>query len=193
MVAESTYRRFFPSAHDHSPESDLKELLKEFLDDSSTFITNATRGQKRRLLTALEKLLPDCESMLDFWLYLIVAGKEISRYVDEASEAQREDLFAVLTDLRGSERRSHLRKSSFIPVSVNGAHGGIVRNISVSGAFIRVFLPLSVNQEITVDFPLANQAERTRIRAEVIWTSPVGVGVQFHSPSEELHEMINFL
>ncbi|MDY6989422.1 MAG: PilZ domain-containing protein [Thermodesulfobacteriota bacterium] len=171
----------------------MKELLKEFLEERSTVIANTTRWQKTRLLIALERLLPDHESMLSFWIHLVLAGKDISRYVDEAPEAQREALFTVLTDLRGSERRRHLRKSSFIPVSVNGAHAGIVRNISVSGAFIRVFLPLSVSQEITVGFSRANQVGPTPITAEVVWTSPVGVGVRFQSWSKELHEMINAL
>ncbi|MDY6955042.1 MAG: PilZ domain-containing protein [Thermodesulfobacteriota bacterium] len=171
----------------------MKELLKDLLEDRSTFIANTTRWQKTRLLMALEGLLPDHESMLNFWLHLVLAGKDIPRYIDEATEAQREDLFAVLNELRESERRRHVRKSSFIPVSVNGAHAAIVRNISVSGAFIRVFLPLSISDEITVGFSLANESGRTRIRAEVVWTSPVGVGVRFQSKSEKLYEMITAL
>jgi hypothetical protein len=143
---------------------------------------------------ALEELLPDDESMLNFWLVVLLKSKDISKYIDEASEPQREQLSKLLEGLRGSERRRHPRKSSFIPVAVNDGHAGIVKNISVTGAFIRVFLPLSVGQQITLNFPgRTKQEDAIKMTGEVMWTSAEGVGVQFASSDKDLEEVIKAL
>ena len=167
--------------------------MKELLKDSSTLIANASRTQKRRLLVALEEMLPDDESMLNFWLVLLLKSKDISRYIDEASEAQKENLSRLLEDLRESDRRRHPRKPSFIPVAVNDGHAGIVKNISVSGAFIRIFLPLSIGQHITLGFPFPSRERPIKITGEVVWTSAEGVGVQFASSNQDLEEEIKSL
>jgi len=142
---------------------------------------------------ALEELLPDHESMINFWLVVLLKSKDIFRFLDEASDTQKEKLSKLLEDLRGSERRIHPRKTSFIPVAVNDGHAGIVKNISVTGAFIRVFLPLSVGQQITLGFPGRAKEEPIRMTGEVMWTSGEGVGVKFASSDKDLEGVINSL
>ena len=167
--------------------------MKELLKDSSTLIANASRGQKRRLLMALEELLPDDESMLNFWLVVLLKSKDIFRYIDGASDTQKDKLSKLLEGMQESERRIHPRKTSFIPVAVNDGHAGIVKNISLTGAFIRVFLPLSVGQQITLGFPGPTKGEPIRTTGEVMWTNAEGVGVQFASSDDDLEEVIKSL
>jgi len=140
---------------------------------------------------ALEELLPDDESMLNFWLVVLLKSKDIFRYIDEASDTQKEKISKLLEGLRESERRIHPRKTSFIPVAVNDGHAGIVKNISVTGAFIRVFLPLSVGQHITLGFPSRTKEGPIKMTGQVMWTSAEGVGVQFASTDKDLEEVIN--
>jgi Tfp pilus assembly protein PilZ len=177
-----------------SGESRARAQVKELLTDDETVIANASRAQKRRLLVALEELLPRKESMLDFWLQALLTSKDISQHIDQASESQLENILTVLEDLCATQRDRQPRKPSSVQVTINHDHTAVVRDISASGVFVRTTESFFVGQQITLEFPFPSPEKPVRMTAKVVWGSPLGFGVQFTSPpTEELRKMIEFL
>ncbi len=177
-----------------SGENRARAHLKALLEESSSLLANASRAQKRRLLMALEELLSSKDSMLDFWLQAVLASKDISRFVEEASESRIENLLAVLEDLRAADKNRQPRKPTSVHITINHDHKAVVKDISASGVFVRTTESFFVGQQITLEFPFPSPAKPTRMTGEVVWGSALGFGVQFKPPpSEELRKMIEFL
>ena len=125
---------------------------------------------------------------------------DISPFIDNASEDQKQKLLSVLYDLRKTNRRKHYRKSCSITVnySTSGdAFKGLVKDISSGGMFIlsiETDMVFSVGQEITVNFPShAKKQEPIEFPGKVVWTVPRGIGVKFKAKDQNLEAIIESL
>jgi uncharacterized protein (TIGR02266 family) len=181
---------------EYDDEPSVSERFKEWVENGSTLIVDASREQKRKLLIALEELLPNKESMLNFWLQLLFKNKNIGKYIDEAPEATQRRLLLLLEDVEVSDRREHLRKPCSIEVTYSTedeTFTDFIRNISVGGVFMQTTAPLSIGQEISLVFPFPSQEDPMKMTGEVVWKSPVGVGVKFTGVSRRVREIIESL
>jgi hypothetical protein len=91
---------------------------------------------------------------------------EVSSFIDNASEDQKQKLLSVLEDLRKSDRRKHSRKPCSITVNYSTSGDGfkgLVKDMSAGGMFIlsiETDMVFSEGQEIVVNFPtLPNKHE----------------------------------
>ena len=108
-----------------------------------------------------------------------------------ATEKQQRRLLSSLGELVRPDRRKHPRSLSFVPLTIDDVHSGIAGNISAGGLLIRTSVPLSVGQEITMDFPFPSSDEPSRMTGMVVWTGQMAIGVEFTSLlTEELRELI---
>jgi len=181
---------------EYDDEPSVSDRFREWLETGSTLIVDASREQKRKLLIALEELLPNKESMLNFWLQLLFKNKNISQYIDEAPEPTQRRLLLLLEDVEASDRREYLRKPCSIEVTYateDETFTDFIKNISVGGVFMQTTAPLSVGQEISLVFPFPSQEEPMKMTGEVVWKSPVGVGVRFIEVSRSVQEVIESL
>ena len=114
---------------------------------------------------------------------------------DSISEEQQRSVLSLLEKLAQLERRKQPRRPSLIPVTIDNVHRGSAENISAGGTLIRAAIPLSVGQEVTLDFAFPGSDEPSRMTAEVIWTNPrqMMTGVRFTSVSSDLKDMIKSL
>ena len=133
-------------------------------------------------------------------------AKDISGFAYNATEEQKKALLQLLKNenilnLLENWRHTDLRKAPRKPCSLTTYYAvgdqlltGTVKNVSQGGVFIETPEPLSVGQEITMSFWVANQEEPIEIMGIVIWTDSRGGGVRFaSSPTEELLELIESL
>lgn len=125
---------------------------------------------------------------------------DISPFIDNASEDQKQKLLSVLDDLRKSDRRKHSRKPCSITVNYftsGDGFKGLVKDMSAGGMFIlsiETDMVLSVGQEIAVNFStLPNKHEPIELYGEVAWTMPEGIGVKFKAEDQNLEAMIESL
>jgi hypothetical protein len=132
--------------------------------------------------------------------------KDISTFVDNASEEQKEIFCRLLEDRRilgflenwrRRERRKHPRRLCSIAVDCpawGGAFKGLVQDISAGGVFvlsIETDREFSVGQKITVNFPPPpNRQQPVELPGEVVWSGPEGIGVRFTSAGNDLEEML---
>jgi Tfp pilus assembly protein PilZ len=137
--------------------------------------------------------------------------KDISAYIDHASEEQQRSLLGVLGDERLLDllenparvnRRKYPRKICSIVAgcSTQGrAFKGMVKNISLGGMFIicietdRAF---SVGQRITVSLPsLSKNQQPIELQGEIVWTVPdgIGVGVKITTGAKDLETIMRHL
>ena len=123
--------------------------------------------------------------------------KDISLFIDDATEQQKRRVLAALEDLRERERRKHPRKRCSLPVTYTTQDmlsSDTIHDISAGGAFIETSKPLSVGHQITLWIPLPDREEPVLITGEVVWTPRKGIGVKFTSPlTKDLKKMIEAL
>ncbi len=177
-------------------ELSVSDRLKEWLANGSTLIVDASRQQKRELLMALEQLLPDNESMLNFWLQLLFKNENIYEYIDEAPESTQRRILLLLEDMQASDRREHYRKPCSIEVTYttqDDTFTDFIKNISTGGVFMQTSAPLSIGQQISLVFPFPSQTEPIKMTGEVVWKSPVGAGVRFIEVNQRVQEIIESL
>jgi len=125
---------------------------------------------------------------------------DISPFIDNASEDQKQKLLSVLDDLRKTNRRKHHRKPCSITVNystLGDAFKGLVKDISSGGMFIlsietaKVF---SVGQELIVNFPTPTKKQKPiEFAGKVVWTVPKGIGVKFKAKDQNLKAIIESL
>ncbi len=125
---------------------------------------------------------------------------DISPFIDNASEDQKQKLLSVLDDLRKNNRRNHDRKPCSITVNYStggDAFKGMVKDISAGGIFIlsietaKVF---SVGQELIVNFPTPTKKQKQiEFPGKVVWTVPKGIGVKFKAKDQNLEAIIESL
>ncbi|MDY6951315.1 MAG: PilZ domain-containing protein [Thermodesulfobacteriota bacterium] len=119
--------------------------------------------------------------------------KEISSYVDHASEEERQRILISLEELWERNRRQHPRKPCSIPVTCATEDRVIqdfVKNISAGGAFIETTVAFSPGEHITLMFSSAEQEEPIKISGRIVWRVPEGIGVKFTTESTELEAVI---
>ncbi|MDY6987329.1 MAG: PilZ domain-containing protein [Thermodesulfobacteriota bacterium] len=119
--------------------------------------------------------------------------KEISSYVDHASEEERQRILISLEELWERNRRQHPRKPCSIPVTCATEDRVIqdfVKNISAGGAFIETAVPFSPGEHITLMFSSTEQEEPIKISGRIVWRVPEGIGVKFTTASSELEAVI---
>jgi len=137
--------------------------------------------------------------------------KDISEYIEKASEEQQQSLLAVLGDERllhflenpqSVNRRKYPRKTCSIVAgcSTRGrAFKGMVKNISLGGMFILCIeteKAFSVGQQITVTLPsLSKDQETIELQGEIVWTVPdgIGVGVKITTGARDLETIMRHL
>jgi len=125
---------------------------------------------------------------------------DISPFIDNASEDQKQKLLSVLDDLRKTNRRKNDRKPCSITVnySIGGdAFNGLVKDISAGGMFIlsvETDMVFSVGEEITVNFlNYTKKQEPIKLPGKVVWIVPKGIGVKFKAEDQNLGSIIGSL
>ncbi|MDY6988276.1 MAG: PilZ domain-containing protein [Thermodesulfobacteriota bacterium] len=137
--------------------------------------------------------------------------REISDYIENASEEQQQSLLGVLGDERllhflespqSVNRRKYPRKICSIVAgcSTQGrAFKGMVKNISLGGMFIiciETEKAFSVGQQITVSLPSLSKGQETmELQGEIVWTVPdgIGVGVKITTGAKDLAAIMRHL
>ena len=123
--------------------------------------------------------------------------RDISTYINCASEDEKRRLLTSLKDLWQSHRRKHPRKPCSIRVTYFTQDWGFIdsiTNISDGGVFIETSETFSVGQQMKLMFWRPNRKEPIKAEGQVAWNRPKGVGVEFPTlPSKDLVKMIETL
>jgi type IV pilus assembly protein PilZ len=100
---------------------------------------------------------------------LLVRLKEMS------SEQQPEKTITL-------DERESLRKACSITVdyqSQDSEHSEHILDIGTGGVFIETTEPISVGQELTLNFTFPDSQETIKVNGEIVWRNPKGIGVKF--------------
>ncbi|MDY6837916.1 MAG: PilZ domain-containing protein [Thermodesulfobacteriota bacterium] len=119
--------------------------------------------------------------------------REISAYIDDASEEERQRILISIEEMWERDRRRHPRRPCSIPVTCTTEDRVIqdfVKNISAGGAFIETAVAFSPGERITLMFSSAEQEEPIKISGGIVWRAPEGIGVKFTTASKELEAVI---
>ena len=120
--------------------------------------------------------------------------REVSTYINCASEGEKRILLTSLKDLWQGHRRKHARKPCSIRVTYftqNWGFIGSITNISDGGVFIETSETFSVGQQMKLMFWCPDRKEPIKAEGQVAWNPPKGVGVEFPTlPSKDLEKMI---
>jgi len=119
--------------------------------------------------------------------------REISAYIDHASEEEQQRILISLQAMWEKNRRQHPRKSCSIPVTCATEDRVIqdfVKNISAGGVFIETAVAFSPGEHITLMFSSTEQEEPIKISGRIVWRVPEGIGVKFTTANSELEAVI---
>ena len=119
--------------------------------------------------------------------------KDISTYVESASEDQKRRLLDMLKDWRETDRRKYPRKPCSISITCtvqDRTFTDIIRNICPGGAFLETSETFSVGEQITLAFSSPDREQPIKIHGQVAWSAPKGIGVKFRTPKKDLERMI---
>ena len=121
--------------------------------------------------------------------------KDISPFIDNASEDQKRRLLNLLEESLPVDRRKYPRKPCSIAVTceIYRVFTDFIRNISAGGVFIETSAPCLPGEHLTMMFSLPNQGEPVKTMGKIMWRAPEGVGVKFTTPSDDLQTMIESL
>jgi Tfp pilus assembly protein PilZ len=89
--------------------------------------------------------------------------------------------------LKDKGRRQHFRKLVHTPVRYTnraGLSSGVIRDISLGGAFILTRRAFSLGQNPSVSFFPSNFEKTVWITGDIVRVTPEGVGVRFRSMNE---------
>jgi hypothetical protein len=89
--------------------------------------------------------------------------------------------------LTEKDRRQHVRKFVNAPVRYkyrNGLSSGVIRDMSLGGAFILSRRPFTLGKNSSVSFFLSNFEKTVWITGDVVRVPPEGFGVRFTSIDE---------
>jgi hypothetical protein len=117
--------------------------------------------------------------------------KQIFVSVKTAPLEQQKELIEILEDWQYGHRRGGIRKLCSIDVDYakeGRAFKGSIKNVSFNGLFIETSEQFSIGQTITLTFSLPNHSKPFKTKAQVVWHSANGVGVQFKMPNKYLEE-----
>ena len=82
------------------------------------------------------------------------------------------------------ERRRHSRAQVNLPVTVQSSEEtttGEMKNLSFGGAFIDCEKPLAPGETFDMSIHIQDRVESLMDKAQVVWSSPRGIGVRFLS------------
>lgn len=131
--------------------------------------------------------------------------KDISAYIDNASEDQKRELLSLfqdtrllslLEDSRQGDQREHSRKpcSTLVTFATRDrVFKSLIANIGGGGVFIETPEALSIGQEITLIFSSSGNQGPVKITGKVVWRVPRGIGVKFATASSDLEAIIESL
>jgi len=88
------------------------------------------------------------------------------------------DVERELHDIRRHARKPYSRPVFFI--ADNRRYGGLTKNISSAGAFIKTHRTLGVGKVLTLGIPLKKD-KNAKVKGKVVWSNPEGFGVKFLS------------
>jgi hypothetical protein len=100
---------------------------------------------------------------------------------DMSAPEKRSILQLIEKSLKDEKRRRH-RKHQLIKTRVASgdiAENGIIRNLSPCGAFLTTPHRHPPGSEITLSFSILNFEFPVKLKAEIIWISPDGMGLKF--------------
>ena len=110
------------------------------------------------------------------------AARRMSDLVDHLSIEEQRILARLLNDWEKRDQRSHPRIPCTIVTeyrALNRLYKDTIKNISLSGAFIESTKGFPVDLEINQRFFFPNFEIPIRSHSKIIWTAPIGFGVQF--------------
>lgn len=118
--------------------------------------------------------------------------RHLSTVLRDMTESEKHDILQLIEKYIKNEKRRRQRRNQFIKAEVEYkeyAENGIIQNLSPGGAFLttRHFHPLG--SEISLSFAILNFEFPVKLKAEVIWRSPKGMGLKFKS-SQKLDERL---
>jgi hypothetical protein len=108
--------------------------------------------------------------------------KRMADLVEHLSLEEQRILARLLNDWEKRDQRLHPRIPCAIVTeyrTLNRSYKDTIKNISLNGAFIESTNELPVNLEITQRFFFPNFEIPIRSNSKIIWTAPIGFGVQF--------------
>ena len=106
----------------------------------------------------------------------------LSQFLDNLSIDDQRVLSRLLNTWEKRDQRRHPRMpcSIITEYSVNDQeHKGIMRNISLDGAYIETRHELAVKQQIAQSFFFPNFEIPIRSNSKIVWVASGGFGVQF--------------
>jgi len=112
------------------------------------------------------------------------------------SHEQKQALVEELEQRLQLKKRKYVRKPYFSTVcysAQDGAHVDFIQNISAGGLFIGTHLAPVVGQKVTLAFPLPISQEHIMLDGEIVWATPLGMGVKFQMIKPEEEERIRHL
>ena len=128
--------------------------------------------------------------------------KDISAYIDNASEDQKRELLSLFQDTRllslldesrQGGQREHSRKPCSTQVTFateDRVFKNLVTNISSGGVFIETPEALSVGEEIALIFSSSGNQGPVKITGKVVWRVSKGIGVKFATANSDLEAII---
>lgn len=117
---------------------------------------------------------------------------QLTAFINEMTDPEKQNILQLLENILNNEKRRLQRKHQSIKTDVSigsRAGNGIIKNLSPGGAFLatRRFYP--PGSEITLSFPILNFEFPVKLKAEVIWLSPKGMGLKFKSSQKLDHRL----
>ncbi len=110
------------------------------------------------------------------------AAKRMADLVNHLSLEEQRILARMLYDWGKRDQRLHPRIACTIVTEYRASsrsYKDTIKNISLGGAFIESTNDLPVNLEINQRFFFPNFEIPIRSNSKIIWTAPIGFGVQF--------------
>ena len=114
---------------------------------------------------------------------------DLSQFLDNLSIDDQRVLSRLLNTWEKRDQRRHPRMPCSIITEyfVNDQeHKGVMRNISLDGAFIETRHELAVQQQIAQSFFFPNFEIPIRSNSKIVWVASVGFGVQFEFVQNEM-------
>ena len=123
--------------------------------------------------------------------------RNVSTYIDIASEEEKREFMTALENLWQDHRRNHPRKACSMRVTYFTKDWGFIdsiANISTGGVFIETNETFAVGEQMKLVFWPPNRKEPIKAEGQVAWSPPKGIGVKFPTlPSKDLDKMIEAL
>ena len=115
-------------------------------------------------------------------LSAIDLNQQIVNAVNKMSENEKRNILSILNKSSTGEKRRRHRAHQHIKTRLeqeNRTVSCIIENLSPGGAFLITPHPSPTGSEISLSFSILNFEFPVRLKAEVVWAAPHGIGVRF--------------